>query len=114
MDGDTDLQGIVDSAWHHAIISDALYSTFLKSCNFSMEILSPECEAAWVEFGALYNLIDIYSLYTPYCDLGYPALNASSSSVQTRRIDARVSILFLFSHCAPMNMHCCILTKRCD
>ena len=40
MDGDTDLQGVVDSAWHYAIISDTLYSTFLKSCNFSMEILS--------------------------------------------------------------------------
>ncbi|EMS58878.1 Serine carboxypeptidase-like 34 [Triticum urartu] len=80
MDGDTDLQGIVDSAWHHAIISDTLYSAFLKSCDFSMEILSPECDAALSEFFLLYKLIDVYSLYTPYCDLGYPALNASSSA----------------------------------
>ncbi|VAH17737.1 unnamed protein product [Triticum turgidum subsp. durum] len=80
VDGDTDLQGIVDSAWHHAIISDTLYSAFLKSCDFSIEILSPECDAALSEFFLLYKLIDVYSLYTPYCDLGYPALNASASS----------------------------------
>jgi serine carboxypeptidase-like clade 2 len=93
MDGDTDLQGIVDSAWHYAIISDTLYSTFLKSCNFSMEILSQDCEAALGEFSALYKLIDIYSLYTLYCDLGYPAFNASSSA-QTERTNGRVSIIF--------------------
>lgn len=96
MDGDTDLQGIVDSAWHHAIISDTLYSTFLKSCNFSMEILSADCEAALVEFDSLYKLVDIYSLYTPYCDLGYPAFNASSSSAQTRRANGRVSSIRSF------------------
>ena len=62
MDGDTDLQGIVDSAWHHAIISDTLYSAFLKSCDFSIEILSPECDAALSEFFLLYKLIDVYSL----------------------------------------------------
>ena len=34
MDGDTDNWGLVDSAWHHAIISDNLYSDFKKNCDF--------------------------------------------------------------------------------
>uniref|UniRef100_M8D852 carboxypeptidase D n=1 Tax=Aegilops tauschii TaxID=37682 RepID=M8D852_AEGTA len=79
MDGDTDLQGIVDSSWHHAIISDTLYETYLRSCNFSAEILSRECEVALGEFSVLNNLIDIYSLYAPNCERGYPDFNTSSS-----------------------------------
>uniref|UniRef100_A0ACD5TIU0 Uncharacterized protein n=1 Tax=Avena sativa TaxID=4498 RepID=A0ACD5TIU0_AVESA len=106
MDGDTDLQGIVDSAWHHAIISDTLYSSFLKSCNFSMEILSQECDAALDEFNALYYLIDIYSLYTPYCDLGYPALNGSSSSAQLGRTNGRFDLLKM-----PMGFDPCTQTN---
>uniref|UniRef100_A0ACD5U5B0 Uncharacterized protein n=1 Tax=Avena sativa TaxID=4498 RepID=A0ACD5U5B0_AVESA len=105
MDGDTDLQGIVDSAWHHAIISDTLYSSFLRSCNFSMEILSQECDAALDEFNALYDLIDIYSLYTPYCDLGYPALNGSSSSAQLGRTNGRFDLLKM-----PMGFDPCTQT----
>ena len=79
MDGDTDLQGIVDSSWHHAIISDTLYATYLRSCNFSAEILSRECEVALGEFSVHNNLIDIYSLYAPNCERGYPDFNTSSS-----------------------------------
>ncbi|KAM3403106.1 hypothetical protein ACQJBY_006704 [Aegilops geniculata] len=79
MDGDTDLQGIVDSSWHHAIISDTLYATYLRSCNFSAEILSRECEVALGEFNVLHDLIDIYSLYAPNCERGYPDFNTSFS-----------------------------------
>ncbi|XP_037438184.1 serine carboxypeptidase-like 34 [Triticum dicoccoides] len=79
MDGDTDLQGIVDSSWHHAVISDTLYATYLRSCNFSAEILSRECEVALGEFNVLHDLIDIYSLYAPNCERGYPDFNTSLS-----------------------------------
>ncbi|KAM3403103.1 hypothetical protein ACQJBY_006701 [Aegilops geniculata] len=105
MDGDTDLQGIVDSAWHHAIISDTLYSALLKSCDFSMEILSPECDAALSEFFLLYKLIDVYSLYTPYCDLGYPALNASSSATTIGQTNGRFDLLKM-----PMGFDPCTQT----
>nr|CAB3504293.1 unnamed protein product [Digitaria exilis] len=80
MDGDTDLWGIVDSAWHHAIISDNLYSDFQKNCNFSLVDLSPECSADIAQYTALYNIIDIYSLYTDRCEHGYPDFNTSFSA----------------------------------
>ncbi|KAF8697795.1 hypothetical protein HU200_035281 [Digitaria exilis] len=80
MDGDTDLLGIVDSAWHHAIISDNLYSDFQKNCNFSLVDLSPECSADIAQYTALYNIIDIYSLYTDRCEHGYPDFNTSFSA----------------------------------
>uniref|UniRef100_A0A0D9XM04 Carboxypeptidase n=1 Tax=Leersia perrieri TaxID=77586 RepID=A0A0D9XM04_9ORYZ len=89
MDGDTDLVGIVDSAWHHAIISDKLYSDFQKFCNFSLEDLSKECTAAINQFSALYNIIDIYSLYTTRCELGYPNFN-SSFAAQIGEITSRI------------------------
>ncbi|XP_062205668.1 serine carboxypeptidase-like 34 [Phragmites australis] len=92
MDGDTDLLGIVDSAWHHAIISDKLYSTFYKSCNFSLVDLSPECNAALSQFTALYEIIDIYSLYTDRCELGYPDFNTSFSA-QIGRTGGRLDFL---------------------
>ncbi|OEL23121.1 Serine carboxypeptidase-like 34 [Dichanthelium oligosanthes] len=90
MDGDTDLWGIVDSAWHHAIISDNLYSDFQKNCNFSMVDLSPECNAAIAQFDALYKIIDIYSLYTDRCELGYPDFNNSISAQVGRTSSGRV------------------------
>ncbi|XP_066161056.1 serine carboxypeptidase-like 34 [Oryza sativa Japonica Group] len=92
MDGDTDLLGIVDSAWHHALISDKLYSDFQKFCNFSLVDLSKECNAAIDQFNALYSIIDIYSLYTPRCELGYPNFN-SSFAAQIGRTSSRFDFL---------------------
>ncbi|CAD6211842.1 unnamed protein product [Miscanthus lutarioriparius] len=80
MDGDTDLVGIFDSLWHHAIISDKFYSDVQKNCDFSLVDLSPECNADIDQYTALYKIIDIYSLYTDRCDLGYPDFNYSISA----------------------------------
>ena len=91
MDADTDNWGVVDSAWHHAIISDNLYSDFKKNCDFSLVELSPECGAAIGQLNALYNIIDIYSLYTDRCELGHPAFNTSSSAQIGRTSSGRVS-----------------------
>ncbi|KAF8697794.1 hypothetical protein HU200_035280 [Digitaria exilis] len=93
MDGDTDLWGIVDSAWHHAIISDNLYNDFQKNCNFSLVDLSPECIADLVQYNALDEIIDIYSLYTDRCELGYPDSNTSFSVQIGRTSNGRVSAL---------------------
>uniref|UniRef100_K4AK33 Carboxypeptidase n=1 Tax=Setaria italica TaxID=4555 RepID=K4AK33_SETIT len=93
MDGDTDLWGIVDSAWHHAIISDNLYSDFQKNCNFSLVDLSPECTADISQFTALYNIIDIYSLYTDRCELGYPDFNSSFSAQIGRTSSGRLDLM---------------------
>ncbi|KAJ1296423.1 hypothetical protein BS78_01G299500 [Paspalum vaginatum] len=80
MDGDTDLWGIVDSAWHHAIFSDKLYRDFQQNCDFSLVDLSPECNADIDQYTALNKIIDIYSLYTDRCELGYPDFNKSASA----------------------------------
>ena len=91
MDADTDNWGVVDSAWHHAIISDNLYRDFKKNCDFSLVELSPECGAAIGQLNALYKIIDIYSLYTDRCELGHPAFNTSSSAQIGRTSSGRVS-----------------------
>jgi hypothetical protein len=100
MDGDTDLVGIFDSAWHHAIISDELYGDVQKNCDFSLVELSPECSADVDQYTALYRVIDIYSLYTDRCELGYPDFNYSVSPKTARgasRRRGRVSALNAFS-----------------
>jgi len=93
MDGDTDNWGLVDSAWHHAIISDNLYSDFKKNCDFSLVELSPGCGAAIGQLNALYNIIDIYSLYTDRCELGNPAFNTSSSAQLGRTSSGRLDLM---------------------
>ncbi|ONL99587.1 Serine carboxypeptidase-like 34 [Zea mays] len=89
MDGDTDLVGIFDSAWHHAIISDELYGDVQKNCDFSLVELSPECSADVDQYTALYRVIDIYSLYTDRCELGYPDFNYSVSPKTARGASRR-------------------------
>jgi hypothetical protein len=91
MDGDTDLVGIFDSLWHHAIISDKFYSDVQKNCDFSLVDLSPECNADIEQYTALYDIIDIYSLYTDRCELGYPDFNYSISAQIGRTSSGRVS-----------------------
>ncbi|KAL6906462.1 hypothetical protein ACP4OV_004063 [Aristida adscensionis] len=93
MDGDTDLWGIVDAIWHHAIISDKLYSDFHKHCDFSLVDLSPECNADIDQYTALNKLIDIYSMYTPRCELGYPDFNSSSLGQLGRTSSGRLKFL---------------------
>ncbi|PWZ57663.1 Serine carboxypeptidase-like 34 [Zea mays] len=89
MDGDTDLVGIFDSAWHHAIISDELYGDVQKNCDFSLVELSPECSEDVDQYTALYRVIDIYSLYTDRCELGYPDFNYSVSPKTARGASRR-------------------------
>lgn len=60
--------GTVTYWWSHCMISDATYKAFLKSCNFSADKVSEDCNniyryASNHEFGA----IDQYSIYTPKC-----------------------------------------------
>ncbi|KAL5983062.1 hypothetical protein ACLOJK_017142 [Asimina triloba] len=69
MDDETDLRGMIDYAWDHAVISDDTYHTINKYCNFSRnygEQVS-ECSTAMDEYYSVYNIIDMYSLYSPTC-----------------------------------------------
>nr|DAD32672.1 TPA_asm: hypothetical protein HUJ06_011523 [Nelumbo nucifera] len=63
----TDQVGFVEYAWSHAIISDELYHTILKECDFKHNKQTSNCSKAVKGFLQAYSNIDIYSIYTPVC-----------------------------------------------
>ncbi|KAL8058433.1 hypothetical protein ABFX02_03G017400 [Erythranthe guttata] len=69
LDDETDFKGLIDYAWDHAVISDALYSQIQKTCNFSTPNFNftKECDDALDEYFSVYYIIDMYSLYAPTC-----------------------------------------------
>lgn len=81
MDDKTDTKGMIDYAWDHAVISDKLYNTIKKNCNFSDNNLTTTCNKAIDEYYKVYDIIDMYSLYTPKC------VNPNGASRQRRMID---------------------------
>ncbi|KAJ8618563.1 hypothetical protein MRB53_014749 [Persea americana] len=81
MDDGTDTKGMIDYAWDHAVISDTLYHTIKKNCNFSDNNLTTTCHEAIDEYFEVYEIIDMYSLYAPKC------VNPNGVSRQRRMID---------------------------
>lgn len=67
MDDETDLNGMVDYAWGHAVISDRVYQSIKTNCDFAKENQTRACERALGEYYSVYNIIDMYSLYAPRC-----------------------------------------------
>ncbi|XP_074273717.1 serine carboxypeptidase-like 34 [Silene latifolia] len=67
LDDDTDQTGMIDYAWDHAVISDKVYKDVKSKCNFSSTDQTEACKNALNEYFAVYDLIDMYSLYTPTC-----------------------------------------------
>ncbi|XP_073001159.1 serine carboxypeptidase-like 34 isoform X1 [Typha latifolia] len=67
MDDDTDQTGMIEYAWDHAVISDQVYHDVQKNCNFTEGEVTDACYNALDEYFAVYDIIDMYSLYTPDC-----------------------------------------------
>ncbi|XP_019158360.1 PREDICTED: serine carboxypeptidase-like 34 [Ipomoea nil] len=67
LDDESDQTGLIDYAWHHAVISDRLRDDIKAACNFSATTSSAECDAQLNNYFAVYDIIDMYSLYTPTC-----------------------------------------------
>ncbi|KAI3849321.1 hypothetical protein MKW92_002907 [Papaver armeniacum] len=63
----TDELGFIEYAWSHAIISDEVYHSIVKECDFKNGNQSTLCSAAVASFYQGYSDIDIYSIYTPKC-----------------------------------------------
>ncbi|XP_010522153.1 PREDICTED: serine carboxypeptidase-like 35 [Tarenaya hassleriana] len=64
----TDMAGLVDYAWSHAIISDNLYVNIHNSCKFDEESIDDvQCWDNFKGFMQAYADIDIYSIYAPVC-----------------------------------------------
>lgn len=64
---ETDVSGMVDFAWSHAIISDKMYNGIKKHCDFKQTAATSECNTHIKGFGEAYAYIDIYSIYSPLC-----------------------------------------------
>ncbi|XP_077247118.1 serine carboxypeptidase-like 35 [Tasmannia lanceolata] len=64
---ETDQMGMIEYAWSHAIISDQLYHSINKECNFKSGNQTIHCNSAIRGFLQAYSDIDIYSIYTPVC-----------------------------------------------
>ncbi|XP_042404202.1 serine carboxypeptidase-like 34 [Zingiber officinale] len=67
LDDDTDQTGMIDYAWDHAVISDQVYHDVKSNCNFTDENSTDACNAALDAYYAVYDIIDMYSLYAPVC-----------------------------------------------
>ncbi|RWR90419.1 serine carboxypeptidase-like protein 34 [Cinnamomum micranthum f. kanehirae] len=81
MDLETDNKGMIDYAWDHAVISDKFYHTIKTNYNFSAINLTEPCNEAMDEYFEVYNIIDMYSLYTPKC------VNPNGASKKRRMIN---------------------------
>ncbi|XP_009122437.1 serine carboxypeptidase-like 35 [Brassica rapa] len=80
---ETDMAGLIDYAWSHAIVSDELHSNLHSTCGLDEEQTSNttiQCYENIKAFMEAYNDIDIYSIYTPVC-----LSSDSSSSFSQRR-----------------------------
>ncbi|KAF3561342.1 hypothetical protein DY000_02019483 [Brassica cretica] len=92
---ETDMAGLVDYAWSHAIVSDELHSNIHSTCRLGEEQTSNttiQCYENIKAFMEAYNDIDIYSIYTPVC------LSSDSSSSSSQRRPKLVVSPSLFTY----------------
>ncbi|CAH8366642.1 unnamed protein product [Eruca vesicaria subsp. sativa] len=66
-DDDYDNKGILEYAWSHAVISDNLYDTAKRNCDFKSSNWSEPCNVAMNTMFQKYKEIDIYNIYAPKC-----------------------------------------------
>lgn len=91
----TDQDGMVDYAWSHAVISDQLYHSLNRECDFKMGNQTNSCSLAVKLFLQAYSDIDMYSIYTPVCVSDFERRRASKKLVVApRSFSQHVSIFF--------------------
>lgn len=99
MNDETDVSGMIDYAWNHAIISDQLHQNIYKECDLTKENQTVSCSSYFKGFMQAYSDIDIYSIYTPVCpsSLSTPPKLVVSPRLFTPHVSFYVVfILFLF------------------
>ncbi|KAF8407444.1 hypothetical protein HHK36_006577 [Tetracentron sinense] len=77
LDDDTDQRGMIDYAWGHAVISDKLYLEITSNCDFSKVDQTVKCFSALNDYYSVYDIINMYSLYSPPCPDGIPFFKSS-------------------------------------
>lgn len=84
LDDETDQQGMIEYAWDHAVISDQLYAEIKRNCNFSNPAPSNACDISLGKYFDVYEIIDMYSLYSPTCVETNSSRGVSSGRRQRR------------------------------
>nr|CAD1829725.1 unnamed protein product [Ananas comosus var. bracteatus] len=64
-----DYKGLAEYAWSHAVVSDQVYELINKVCDFRTDNWSNACNDAMNVVFEQYDLIDIYNIYAPKCNL---------------------------------------------
>ncbi|KAA8536173.1 hypothetical protein F0562_028651 [Nyssa sinensis] len=67
----TDLRGLYDFVWSHALISDETHGGLIEHCKNSS---SPQCDHFEERMGTEAGQIDFYNIYSPVC---FPSSNSS-------------------------------------
>lgn len=80
MDDETDQTGMIDYAWDHAVISDRVYHDVKNNCNFREVNVTNACNRSLDEYFAVYDIIDMYSLYSLVCVDSNSTMASSRSS----------------------------------
>ncbi|KAF8727103.1 hypothetical protein HU200_019609 [Digitaria exilis] len=74
-----DSRGLAEYAWSHAVVSDEVYRSIKKYCDFKNSNWSDDCSATMDIVYSQYQEIDIYNIYAPKCLLNQ---TSTSSAVQ--------------------------------
>lgn len=109
LDDETDQRGMIEYAWDHAVISDKVYGDILRDCNFSNPIPSNACDDSLGKYYAVYDLIDMYSLYSPMC-----VVTNSSSGGGGRRRQRRFAVEGVAPQALAKYVSVSDLTHFCD
>ncbi|XP_010261659.2 PREDICTED: serine carboxypeptidase II-3-like [Nelumbo nucifera] len=76
INGETDMRGMYDYRWTHALVSDQINNAINSYCYASYQ--SEQCNYAMNQANAAVNSIDIYNIYAPLCASGAnPTIAAS-------------------------------------
>ncbi|KAF6982571.1 hypothetical protein CFC21_000951 [Triticum aestivum] len=85
-----DYVGTFEFWWNHGLVSDDTYQRLREACLHDSFIHpSPACDAATDVATAEQGNIDMYSLYTPVCNITSSSSSSSSSLSQQRRSRGR-------------------------
>lgn len=88
----TDINGMIDYAWSHAIISDQVYHGIVKDCDFKVENQTKACNLHVVGLLQAYSEIDIYSIYSPICLNNYQRAVSAKLVVAPHLLTRHVSL----------------------
>lgn len=92
-----DYKGLAEYAWSHAVVSDQVYELINKVCDFKTDNWSNACNDAMNVVFEQYDLIDIYNIYAPKCNLAQTTSSPAADDTTGAESKVTQRLLFLFS-----------------